>query len=273
MALQQAKNLPDEPDPVPAEPVCPACTYGYVKVAPLALPGDKLFSAIKPCPVCREPGIEQRAMEKALRNASIPVPFIASTFETYRDIPEADVTACDWVEEWCNATVANPEAGGSIALVGPIGTGKTGCGAAAFRVLIHGTFRIAAFVNVVEMFSDLGQAISIAKRGGEPATSEAEILYRVSEAQLLLLDDIGAERWTDYREEKLYQILSFRHSRKLCTIITSNKTLDELRETLGPRTHSRLIEMCAGNIIEFDCGTDDNGRPVDLRLAIARRRG
>lgn len=248
-----------------AAPKCPACDYGYVRIAPRANPGDPQFGRFRPCPVCRDPGIEQRAIAKALRNASIPVPFIASTFDSYRAIPEADKEAADWVEEWTEKTIANPEVAGSIALVGEIGTGKTGCGAAAFRRLIHGTFRIAIFANTVEMFTELGQAIAIGKRGGEPSTSEAEILYRISEAELLMLDDIGAERWTDYREEKLYQILGYRHSRKLCTIITSNKTLDELKTQLGPRTHSRLIEMCAGNIIEFEC--------EDLRLAIAERRG
>lgn len=260
----QLDLLPDEP--VVEEEKCGYCVggFGYVHRNELAHPGDKDFGAIKPCPVCRDPEIEAKALARALRNAAIPQQFAATDFDTYRRIPEADIQAADMVEEWVTQAVSDPDSAGSILLAGEIGTGKTGCGAAAFRILIRETYRIAAFVRTVDLFAELGRAMDASKRGDADAIRVSDIVDRVAGAELLMLDDIGAETATDYREEKLYQILGRRYDDRRTTIVTTNKTLPELKAQIGPRTYSRLVEMCAPNLVQFECD--------DLRIAIANRR-
>ncbi len=61
---------------------------------------------------------------------------------------------------------------------------------------------------------------------------------------LLGLDDIGAEKGSEFVIEKLYLIIDHRQSNGLQTVITSNFTLDELTKKTDPRITSRIKSMC-----------------------------
>ena len=61
---------------------------------------------------------------------------------------------------------------------------------------------------------------------------------------LLILDDLGAEKTTDWALQSLYIIINKRLSEELQTIITSNLSLDELRDKIGDRIASRIAGMC-----------------------------
>lgn len=255
----------DEPEPLVEPEPCGTCGgMKWVQKNPAAHPGEPGFGMAKPCPTCQAPDMERRIIERSLRDASIPQHFYGHTFESYRRLPHADVDACDWVEEWVDEKLHNEQDVCSLLLIGSIGAGKTGVGISGFRRMMADggiRWRLALFVRTIDLFEELGEAIDLSKAGGTPARSAAQIIHSVCEVPLLFLDDVAAERWTGYREEKLYQIIGYRHDHQLTTIFTSNKGLDELRDHLGARTHSRLIEMCKGAIIEFTIPKD-----IDLRL-------
>jgi len=62
---------------------------------------------------------------------------------------------------------------------------------------------------------------------------------------LLHLDDLGAEHRTDWVLEQLYSIVNERWQDQRAVVVTTNVVdLGELREQIGPRTVSRLAEMC-----------------------------
>jgi DNA replication protein DnaC len=61
---------------------------------------------------------------------------------------------------------------------------------------------------------------------------------------LLHLDDLGAERRTEWVLEQLYSIVNERWQDQRSIIVTTNLGLDQLREQLGARTVSRLLEIC-----------------------------
>lgn len=65
-----------------------------------------------------------------------------------------------------------------------------------------------------------------------------------SSVQLLILDDFGAHLGTDWAEETLYDLIDTRYEEGLSTIITSNKSLDEVSEVAEGRIASRIKEMC-----------------------------
>ena len=77
--------------------------------------------------------------------------------------------------------------------------------------------------------------------------SEAEILRKVNTAKLLILDDLGSERNTDYATERIYNIIDARYRACKPLIVTTNLGLDALSndedETRG-RIYSRIKEMC-----------------------------
>ena len=81
------------------------------------------------------------------------------------------------------------------------------------------------------------------------ANSYSDLFRRLCDVDLLHLDDLGAERRTDWVLEQLYSIVNERWQSQRSILVTSNLTdLNELREQVGPRTVSRLTEICGAPI-------------------------
>lgn len=71
--------------------------------------------------------------------------------------------------------------------------------------------------------------------------------------ELLLVDDLGAAKNSEWVEEITYRLLNGRYEDVRPSIFTTNLPLPQLREQLGDRLASRLVEMCA--VVSID-GTD-----------------
>ena len=94
----------------------------------------------------------------------------------------------------------------------------------------------------------------------ETKTSELQVLEPVVEMDVLLLDDLGAWKMTDWMNDTLFYILNSRYLAKRATLITTNyqdadrervlaadpmTRMEFLVERIGQRLRSRLMEMCA----------------------------
>ncbi len=67
---------------------------------------------------------------------------------------------------------------------------------------------------------------------------------RLTSVDLLHIDDLGAEKRTDWVLEQLYAIVDRRYEEQRSIVVTTNLETDELREQIGERTVSRLLQMC-----------------------------
>lgn len=150
-------------------------------------------------------------------------------------------------------------------LWGPIGAGKSGLAAAyAYQWVdpAHGDPAVVRWYSVPYLLATLRETYGgrrAASRGPnkfvaaalgldqEPST-EGEILRRCWDADLLVLDDLGAEHvsGSGWVEERLYLIVDRRHGQGATTFFTSNLSPAELSEQIGDRTVSRILEMCGG---------------------------
>jgi DNA replication protein DnaC len=75
--------------------------------------------------------------------------------------------------------------------------------------------------------------------------SHVNLLDRLTAVDLLHIDDVGAERSTDWVLEELYSIVNARYEDERSMVITTNiSNTDELTEQISARTVSRLAEMC-----------------------------
>ena len=70
------------------------------------------------------------------------------------------------------------------------------------------------------------------------------LLESLSKYEYLVLDDLGVEKITDWVLETLYVLINDRYENEQKLIITSNKNIKELSESLGDRLASRIMEMC-----------------------------
>lgn len=68
---------------------------------------------------------------------------------------------------------------------------------------------------------------------------------RYQKCSLLILDDLGVERSTDWSLEILFKIINYRYNEELPILITTNLTPEELKEHIGDRIFDRIRSMCA----------------------------
>jgi DNA replication protein DnaC/intein/homing endonuclease len=94
------------------------------------------------------------------------------------------------------------------------------------------------FVTVPEFLDNLREAYMI------PGRDLDEWMDTVKNADLLVLDDLGSERPTEWVRERLFVIVNHRYREALPTLFTSNIGPKDLASQLGERTASRIIAMC-----------------------------
>lgn len=137
----------------------------------------------------------------------------------------------DFVEGW--------DGHRGLVLVGGYGQGKTGLMVAALRELaprFAACNRAMQFLTAPDLLDDL--------RAGFDDGSFTTRLRRAKTVDLLALDDLGAEKPTEWQQEKLFVIVNARCGNQLPTFVTTNYGLEELSERIGPRTFERLLEAC-----------------------------
>lgn len=170
--------------------------------------------------------------------SSVPTRFAHFRFSTFPATDDATREIVGQLRYW--STHGAQEVGReSILLYGPYGVGKTGLAVAAMREAAV-TRRLAAlFVAAPDLLDKIR-----ASYGGANADGTAEELVQaVKNIELLILDDLGAERPTDWVREKLFSLINHRHDQCLPTIFTSNLSPTDLADHLGERTSWRIVEM------------------------------
>lgn len=118
--------------------------------------------------------------------------------------------------------------GRNLVLLGPVGSGKSHAATAAVRAMHFEGDRIEWWPTV-----ELLDAM-------RPGSDDDDAMARALGADVLLLDDLGAERPTAWTAERLYLVVNRRWMEDQPIVATSNLTLDELRQALGDRCFSRL---------------------------------
>jgi DNA replication protein DnaC len=147
------------------------------------------------------------------------------------------------------------DAGRGLWFMGPVGTGKTTLAMLVSKAALKAG-RSVAIYSLPRLLNEIRETAHGAER------SHIELLNRLAAVDLLHIDDVGAERTTDWVLEELYSIVNARYEDERSMVITTN-ILDReaLCEQISERTVSRLTEMCDELPL---LGAD---RRMDLRLA------
>lgn len=125
--------------------------------------------------------------------------------------------------------------GPSLLIAGPTGTGKTHQAYGAIRTLLSAGVRLRwEAVTAADLYARLRP------RSGHDAERDLQTLAR---CPLLLLDDLGAAKNSEWTEELTYRLINHRYEHMRPTLITTNLPTDALRTALGDRIASRLAEM------------------------------
>jgi DNA replication protein DnaC len=130
------------------------------------------------------------------------------------------------------------DAGRGLWFMGPVGTGKTTLAMLVSKAASDAG-RSVAIYSLPRLLNEIRDHTHRAER------SHIDLLDRLTAVDLLHIDDVGAERATDWVLEELYSIVNGRYEDKRSIVITTN-ILDReaLCEQISGRTVSRLTEMC-----------------------------
>jgi DNA replication protein DnaC len=230
---------------------CPECNGTGWKI----VERDELSGAVK----CRCVDPERAA--RITDAAGIPPLYANTSFDNfllprdnqiaYHDLQQVYLAARAYAREF--PSMKTP----GLLLMGDPGSGKTHLAVAAFRAILAKGFE-GLFFDYQNLLDRI--------RSGYDATSNSSDreAYKVAmDADVLLLDDLGAHRVTDWVEDTVTSIITYRCNNRKPLIATTNlidgdvgyatheKTASgkidyrtTLTERIGPRARSRLFEMC-----------------------------
>ena len=174
------------------------------------------------------------------------------TFETYLDNPdwrpgESEMAYRAWL--YCREYAADANATPFLTMFGGYGAGKTHL---AMAIAQRAGLQVV-WTNCTDLFSYLKTRFKI---------DFPEEVERIKSAQLLVLDDLGANRFTPWADETLYEILHHRHQERLPTVITTNCNPYEDNPIDG-RLLSRMTDLQLGWLFHLD--VQDNRRMMPRR--------
>jgi DNA replication protein DnaC len=183
---------------------------------------------------CR-PQLVARAKARSL-SAVIP--------RRYRDVsfdrpPVTDIepTIVAATRRYANAIEGHLDAGRGLWFMGPPGTGKTTLAMLVSQAALK-TGRTVAIYSLPRLLNEIRDT-------HRSERSHTDLLNRLTGVDLLHIDDVGAERTTDWVLEELYSIVNGRYEDERSIVITTNiLDRESLCAQITARTVSRLTEMC-----------------------------
>ena len=125
-----------------------------------------------------------------------------------------------------------------LLIYGPPGNGKTYASSCIANELIDNMIPVIC-VSINGLLDRIKQTFNTWGKEGEET-----ILRSLSNADLLIIDDLGTEQDKDWPKTTVYNILDSRYRNGLPIIVTTNFPLEELKEKYHQRTYDRLLEMC-----------------------------
>jgi DNA replication protein DnaC len=215
-----------------ADAVCPACQGGgWLKEA---VPfGHPHFGVLFPC-TCTQAAWERRTAQQLLALSNL-APLRDKTFATFNPF----VPGLRAVVPRISSYARQPD--GWLTLLGPYGVGKTHLAAAIANAALDRHEQVL-FTVVPDLLDHLRATF------GPQSTVAYDARFElIRTIPLLILDDLGTESATAWAREKLYQIINYRYTYRLATVVTTNLRPDAIE----PRIYSRLCDPAAGVVMHI----------------------
>lgn len=191
----------------------------------------------QPCP-CRETRAKRR--KTRLMGSGVPKRFLREASYDRNPVREIDPLILTEVRHFTREIEKNVEAGKGLWFTGDVGTGKTSLAMLISKAALDAGLTVAIY-SVPRLLAEIKETYDEDSTG-----SYMGLFRRLCAVDLLHLDDLGAERRTDWVLEQLYSIVNERWQDERSIVATTNLEYGALTEQLGTRTVSRLTDVCGG---------------------------
>jgi len=222
------------------------------------------------CPDCTG----KKKTERVMDSARIPPRYWPKGFDVFVEHHPSQIRALKKAVEFVEAF---PDLGKGLLFIGSCGVGKTHLAVAILKTILQEKEATGRFVDETDFLRRLHYTY-----GPGAVNTESEMLLPLMNVELLVWDDLGTGRPTDWARETMRMVLNHRYTYQKLTILTSNLKLrasaggspgpadQSLEERIGTRMFSRLLEMC--EVIEV-CGPDarelrDPGEKTARRIPV-----
>lgn len=242
----------------------PVTTASSPNVSPAIARLERSANQPEVCSLCYGTGMEvvagkgarrchcraQEQMAKLLTAARIPPRYERCSLLNYQPLAgngaqlQAFNYAFKLVDEY-------PAVNRGLLFTGSVGTGKTHLSVAILRGLVEKGIE-CLFYEFGALLKDIQNSYNQVSQ-----TSELKVLAPVYEAEVLVLDELGASKPTDWVRDTMMQIIGTRYNNRKLTVFTTNymdarrhPAEEALEDRIGVRLRSRLYEMCRTVVIE-----------------------
>jgi DNA replication protein DnaC len=226
---------PSSAKPTHEDETCPTCGgLGWLR---LDVPfGHPQFGQLVPCDDCGQ--VHRQRIARFDRYSSRKGRALKQRFHNF----DLNGPAAAATEAYNAALAFTAEPVGWLVIHGPKGNGKSHLAAAVANYLIDERGMAALFLTVPDLLRSLRQEIrdSVQGQGGD-----SRMLDTAQESPVLILDDLGAERWTEWAEEQLFLLLDYRYRLESPTVVITNEEL----ERLPSRIYSRLGDRALSRVV------------------------
>jgi DNA replication protein DnaC len=228
---------------------------------PAILPED-LGTEVELCPRCHGTGFEVvkgrgarpceckrlKSHEKLLEAARIPRRYEKCHFTNYK---QRNLTQGRAYKLAFDLAMHYPQVDRGLLFMGSVGIGKTHLAVSILCGLVE--------KGVNCLFYEFGSLLKEIQNSYNPVsqTSEFSVIQPIFDADVLVLDELGASKPTDWVRDTMMHIINTRYNDKKLTIFTTNyldarrrDTEETLEDRIGTRLRSRLYEMCQTIMIE-----------------------
>jgi DNA replication protein DnaC len=189
----------------------------------------------RPC-ACRE--LRARRAASRRLGTGIPKRFRGVGFDR-KPIADMDQSLLRPIRQYIRRIDKNLEQGRGFWFYGDVGSGKTSLAMLISKATLDAGRSVAIY--------SMPRLLAAIKETYEESSERSymDLFERLCGVDLLHVDDLGAEKKTDWVLEQLYAIVNERWQEQRSMIVTTNLLdPDELRAQIGMRTVSRLTEMC-----------------------------
>lgn len=179
---------------------------------------------------------EDMALIEKLKSRSLmDEKFKAQTFESFRTTKDNGkvLRLCKRYSDGFDEMIEKNQ---GLLFYGDVGTGKTFSAACIANALLSRKIPVVmtSFVKLLENVQNFKE-------------DEDKLISRLNKAKLLIIDDLGAERSTDFALEKVYNIVDSRYRARLPMILTTNLELRDMQmasDIRYSRIYDRIFEVC-----------------------------
>ncbi len=205
---------------------------------------------------------EELRFQAVWSSVRIPPRLAHASFETYKPTCSEQERALEKCRAFAANGLENIDQGRGLFFQGPVGTGKSHLGGSILRSIVgcnidrfgrpasdngfvgepvyEGFY--CSMVSVVDLLDTLRESFGVEQL----RAAARRMMHRARSDAVVILDDIGAEKPSDWVEEQLYALIDLRYRMKRSTIFTTNCSMKQLETQIGSRSVSRIMEMCEG---------------------------